>query len=290
MNLLPFVFTFLMLLTLISSFLFSSVMGTARESTIILAKHQAYLTLLSNQHDDRFKSLEKKKPKKNPPDDPEVKTAKTETKKKEKKTQENAPRAIQDGCEKSKFNLISLVQGHKSDAHTVLEQIAAALIENLYGSCSFYKKGAAQTIVKQMIQSKIESLEELQMHNPELNHIYYKMLKGTSTGFPALSEYFSLSKEAKAPIYFRFASKPVLQAALGESFAQMVFDAELKNWQKNKKCKAMTKEEFLALAKEKNTLLIPALFDFDNKHKGLGQVHHEDKIRAFHTVSQNLSK
>ncbi len=285
MNFLPFVFTLLLLLTFISSFLFSSVMGTARENKVILSQRHAYLKLLSNQHHQLYKSMKKKAIKATnppPPPNPVDKTPKEVDKK---------PRSSTEGYEKSKLNLIMMLSSDQPQVQKTLEETAIRLIDILYSPYKFYNetpvKDIARTIVKQIIKDKIECFEELRFDNIEMNKIYYKMLKGTNTSYPALSEYFSLNKQIKSAIYFRYASKPVLRALLGDGLAKSVFDAELKNWEKNKLRKVLPKEDFIALTKNDPQALIKAeILDFSTKHKGPIQIHHEisEKIRAIHPV------
>jgi hypothetical protein len=284
MNFLPFVFTLLLLLTFISSFLFSSVMGTARENKVILSQRHAYLKLLSNQHHQLYKSM-KKKTENAGEKKPQQKRDKTPKKVDEK------PRSSTEGFEKSKLNLIMMLSSDQPQKQKILEETAIRLIDILYRPYEFYHKtpvkDVARTIVKQIIKDKIECFEELRFDNPELNEIYYKMLKGTNTSYPALSEYFSLNKQIKSAIYFRYASKPVLRVLLGDGLAKSVFDAELNNWEKNKLRKVLPKEEFIALTKNDPQALIKAeVLDFSTKHKGPIQIHHEisEKIRAIHPV------
>src|SRR5690242_16666846 len=104
MNFLPFVFTFLILLSLMSSFLFSSAFRIARESKLIQTGHQTYLTLLSKQAEESFTKKTDE-------------TAQIGKEKKEKRTKKPAspasaedkpPRSFHDGCEESKINLAFL--------------------------------------------------------------------------------------------------------------------------------------------------------------------------------------
>ncbi len=57
-----------------------------------------------------------------------------------------------------------------------------------------------------MLEKKKEDFSELFPNGP-LADIYYKMLKGTNTGYPALEEYFKIEKtEKKPPINWAYAS------------------------------------------------------------------------------------
>lgn len=274
MNFLPFVVTFLLLLVLISSSLFSSIMRTARESRVILVEHQAYLKLLSQQNMDSFKPKKTNSP--------------ARSSHASKKGERPEPRSILDGCPQSKLNVFSMIHGnHPQRTHT-LAQISIKLIENLYGSCDFYRssplKDIAHTIVHQMIDQKIHTLEELKIDNEKLGLIYYKMLKGTNTGYPSLTEYLCLNSKKPSPIYFRYATKPVLRATLGETVATHLFDLEKERWQKNKLYQALLKEEFMPFINTQLPTLTLDIFDFTNTSKEPPEIHREEKekIRAFH--------
>jgi hypothetical protein len=289
MNFLPFVFTFLLILTTLSSFLFSSVIGTVRENKLILLQHRTYLQLLSKQNEDLFKTKEKDKKS-------DSKEGVPEKSKKNITAQEKdpEPRSVHDGLEKSKLNLFALMDGKNPQLTQFLEQITVHLLDTLYGRYDFYKpafgKDIAHTIVQQMMKDPIESLEEINFEkNKELDPIYYKMLKGTNTGYPSLKEYLRVSKDNLSPVYFRYASKPVLEAVLGEESAKIIIDTEIKNWRENKLRKALPKEKCLELIKAKSVLpshLIDKILDFSNKNKGVSQIHQVggEKIRAINSV------
>jgi hypothetical protein len=281
MNFLPFVFTFLLLLTMITSFLFSSVLGTARANKMILSEHIAYIKLIAMQNKSLFKpkkTITSKEHKENTPQPP--------------KADDPEPRSINEGLEKSKLNLFAMIHGNNPQMQQVSEKIALRLLEILYGSCSFYNKAEAKNIVHQMIVQKIESFEELELASEQM---YYKMLKGTNTGYPALGEVFRICKEEPKPIYFRYATKPLLRAAVGETLANKVFDAEIKQWMQNKSKKVMLKKNFIELLKSEHSSLVPLglvgkFFNFDWKNKGQRQVfqNKKEKIRALHQAEKTL--
>ncbi|MBP7074785.1 MAG: hypothetical protein KBA81_05305 [Rhabdochlamydiaceae bacterium] len=295
MNFLPFVFTFLILLSLMSSFLFSSAFRTARESKLIETKHQTYLTLLSKQANESFT---KKK-------NETTRTDENTTIKKPKKpasspgTNDKPPRSFHDGCEESKINLAFLYEAANPELQFFLKQTVVRLIELLYGSCDFYKaagiKDTAFLIVKELMKEKIESLEDLKFDNPALDAIYYKMLVGTNTGYPSLHEYVRFREKTFPPINFRYAPKQILQAALGDELSKTVFEMEIKEWQKKKSLKALERKAFEELAISKvpttfNTTLINAAFRFKNDKKSPLQIHREanEKIRAVHRAQSLL--
>lgn len=278
MSFLPFVFTFLLLLTLVASFLFTSVIGTARESKLIVKQHAAYHALLSKQNKEAFKKYRKK-------DDKDKIERKKEPKAVE--NEDKAPRAFHDGSEASKMNIYALYDTGNPQLQHHVKQTLIRLIEILYGSYAFAKgKDVAFSIVKQLMEKEVESLEEVKFKSPALDAIYYKMLKGTNTSYPALSEYVRIDKKVK-PIHFKYAPKEVLRAALGEELASKLFELERKKWRENHASKALTKDNFEALLQADPKApreLMNLLFNFELVKKGAAQIHREkhEKIRAIH--------
>lgn len=289
MNLLPFVFTFLLLLTLLTSFMFSSAIRITREKEIVLAEREAYLTLLSKQNKDRFDK--KRPPQKKQERGPQKKSRDRQKKFADKNHQDF--RDVRMGYEGSKVNLWPMIHGDNPRLKSALQKTVTHLIEILYSPYSFYKtsskKEIARAIVQAMIDQKIESFDKLHLSDPELDCVYYTLIKGTNTGYPPLTEYCCLNNASTPPIHFRFTSKPVIRAVLGESLAQQLFDLEKKNHAVNSKRHALTKKEFLEFVQthpssEFDYNLVTELFYFKNEEKGVPQLSLKKgvKIRAFH--------
>jgi hypothetical protein len=92
------------------------------------------------------------------------------------------------------------------------------------------------------------SLLELFPKDEELAAIYYKMIKGTNTGYPSLEEYFKIDNAGgKGLIQFRFASTLVLQAIFGEVLTYKILAAERAKWDVNHRKKTLTKDELRKL-------------------------------------------
>jgi hypothetical protein len=246
--------------------MFSSTVRVAREKEILLSQHHTYLSLLSQQQKVLYNQ---KKPK-------EKGTPSQKTRKAKKSTYNY--RDFQRGAVGSKLHLFAMIHNPNT---TELAAIASRLIEILYSFCDFYKeakrKDIAQTIVHEMIVQKIKRFEDLAIKDTELDKIYYKMLQGTSSSYPPLTEYCHLGKKTEPPIRFRFASTPVMQAALGQALAQTVFDLEKESGENNSRKKVLTKSAFEQIVKNDS---LTALFTFENSKKGLPQSCKRGKIRV----------
>jgi hypothetical protein len=247
MSFLPFVLTFLLILTLGSSLLFQSFSSTSIEKTIILAKKQTRLNLRSEQARKGFKALQikAKEDKKEPP-------TQLQGPSKEKAKEYIDKRALRKNKNSSKFNLWPLVYEPDSVASKILYKKAITLIEMLYGQTDFYKTSTypklATALVDAILGQKKEDFIKLFPKDPELSKAFYKMLKGTNTGYPRFEEYFKIEEcKGKAPICFAEASIHVLTAVLGEKVTSEIKALEKKKWEVKPKERVLTKEELVKL-------------------------------------------
>lgn len=280
MSFLPFVLSFLLILVLGSSILFNSFRSTTLEKTIILAQNKAKLCLMSQQAVTEFKKLAKRKlPEKKPPKPP--KNGKKESVYPDKRNQRI-------GLEPSKFNLWPLFKKENNTLSDALYKGAIRLIQILYQDAEFYKAardpGLARRIVDEIISKKGEDFSQLFPEN-DLAGIYYKMLKGTNTGYPSLEEYFKIDKNEKCPLNWKYASTSILQAIFGESVTTRILAAEKASWETNHRKRVLTKEELRKLLQnssdsefEINNL--ETLFCFENIRKGPPHLYIEEKSKV----------
>jgi hypothetical protein len=220
MNFLPFVLSFLLILVLASSALFHSFRSTTIEKKIILAQNKARLGLINLEEKRKIAKLRKKDKKKE--------AALPETKKIKPKAATHS-RDERRGYDASKLSLAILWTRSDPTLYRIVYESTIRLIELLYQEADFYRaahdKDLARTLVHAMTQQKGESLLELFPEDPEVAKIYYKMLKGTNTGYPSLEEYFTL-KGAHPPAQFRYASVPLLQALFGAKTTEQIIEKE----------------------------------------------------------------
>lgn len=279
MSFLPFVLSFLLILVLGSSFLFTSFRSTAIEKTVILAQHRAKLGLISNQAEADYKKNRAKK---------EKKTDSKSTKGKDEKAVYKDERNQRDGLESSKFNLWSLFNDKDMNKHDALKKSAVRLIQILYQDTDFNKDpGFAAKIVDAMVAKKSEELSQFPENVPP--DIYYKMLKGSNTGYPALGEYFKIEKSTdKAPIQWAYAKTPILRAVLGDEATNRILAAEKAAWEENHHKKALPKETLRELLlKHTNPDFdisqLETIFWFGNGDKGIPQIFIEDQSKVMAT-------
>ncbi|MBS0648490.1 MAG: hypothetical protein JSS10_04600 [Verrucomicrobia bacterium] len=262
------------------------------EKTVILGRNSAKLLLISKQAEKDFKKIARKKNSSEAkiPDQPPDPSKAAKTKNKTPAYKEK--RSLRYGLDSSKINLWPLLQGNDNSLSDALYKITIRLIQILYQDAEFYKSARdpklAEKIVQAMLAKKGEKFKELFPEGP-LANIYYKMLKGTNTGYPPLEEYFKIEKiEKKAPINWAYASTAVLQAVLGEETTQRILAAEKASWEENHRKRVLTKEKLRALLQSHpspdfDINSLETVFSFDRKGKGLPHAYIEEKSKVMAT-------
>lgn len=283
MSFLPFVLSLLIILVLGSSFLFTSYRSTSLEKTVILAQHRAHLTLMSKQAEAEYKMSERKKP--TVPDNPQTPATKE---KKEKIPVYKDKRSKRYGLESSKVNLWPLLNDKNKTVSSTLYKSAIKLIQILYQDADFYKEAAdpklAQKILDEMIAKKKDDLTGLFPEDEFLAGIYYKMLKGSNTGYPPLGEYFKIEKTDQPPIQWAYASTPVLRALLGDSTTKTILETEKTAWEANHRTKTLPKETLRVLLQKSNSGFdvsqLTTIFLFDKREKGSPHTYVDGKSKV----------
>jgi hypothetical protein len=281
MNFLPFVLSFLLILVLGGSVMFNSFRSVSIERTIILGVHNAKLDLISDQSKKELDRM--KKPTKEGAKKPKTKKASPKEKTyPDKRNQRN-------NLQTSKLNFWPCLNGTDKALSDAIYQSTVRLIENLYKETDFYKTvkrdNLARNIVEEMLKKKGETLADLFPADPELAPIYYKMLKGTNTGYPSLEEYLRIEKtETAQPVIWPYASAVVLTAILGEASTQKILAAEKANWEEDHKKGKLTKENLKALLQNSHPKLeinkLETVFSFQNATKGYPRACAEDKTKV----------
>lgn len=288
MSFLPFVLSFLLLMVIGSSLLFTSFRSTSLEKTVILAHNRAKLGLISKQAEADYKKSKTSKKEDKPNDS--ISAPSEPKEKKDKVPVYKDRRNKRCGRESSKFNLLPLM--HNKNSSSNLYDSAIRLIQILYQDADFYKNERdpklAEKILEEMLSKKGETLSQLFTENSELAKIYYKMLKGTNTGYPPLGEYFKIEKSDKAPIQWCYATTPILQAILGEDATNRILAAEKAAWEENRHTRVLPKETLRQLLlKHTNPNFdvsqLETIFWFDKKDKGSPHTYVEKQNKVMAT-------
>lgn len=252
MNFLPFVITFLLILIIGSSALFNSVRSTVTEKHVLQGSNRAKLGLISAQANEEFKSVSRKPKDQLKKSEPSEQGS--ETKKKKIKPYIN-PRDLRRNQDASKLNLWPIFHEPMTVQSLTLYKKSIKLIEILYGKEDFFKEQhrpqLARAIIDAMIEKKGETLMELFPKDQKLSDVYYRMMKGTSTNYPKLEEYFKIEEtKGKPPLCFPYLSSQTLRAILGEKITELIHAKEKAKWEISPENATLTKEELRQIVQQ----------------------------------------
>ena len=196
----------------------------------------------------------------------------------------------------SKLNISDLLNNDLSSKQ--LQKTVSTLLKNLYGNTPFIKESGVEhfeeALLKEMIKAykKTKSLSDLQDLSPDLEPLktlYYKILKGSGDydlekrqGYPPLSDFLFLDEKERKPIYFHFASYPLLVALLGEDLAGEILEKEETKSKTDGGRRTLTEDEFKALlishrGFKTNSSEIEDLLNFAKKKILLESLSYKDK-------------
>lgn len=184
--------------------------------------------------------------------------------------------------ETSKFYLKALSKaGVELSQHPLYEPLAE-LLRLLYKKTLFDKYPKSNKIEYRLVDALIKKMQKfpsaaqlsyLYPDDPELQKIFYKMLKGTNrytdeAGIPPLSHFLSLENGDKAA-HLGYASLPVLKALFGMQIASEILRIEEENRNSSQKQYALSKEELesLCLKDPIRSSLLTALQPYINYSK-----------------------
>ena len=136
--------------------------------------------------------------------------------------------------EEQKFNLSKFEAPTISILHPRYKA-AARLFKTLYGKTAFYREGLEDTILKALLTKGEASIYDLFEKDPKLDAVFYKILKGTSTyvvgtnkGYPSLFDYFRFNSSNEHFTY-EMLSKPVLESLVGSFVMEIIEKEERQN-------------------------------------------------------------
>ncbi|MEI8328872.1 MAG: hypothetical protein WCG14_02595 [Chlamydiia bacterium] len=200
----------------------------------------------------------------------------------------------------SKFNIAPLLSAEPENPQIAF--ILQSLLEQLYGHTAFIKEAGIDNVCYEIVslmqingkkQSSVSELQQLSFEQEPLKTLFYKMLKGsgyydiaTQQGHPPLSDFLSIEKEEKKPIFFYFASYPVLKAFFGQSLADEIIEQENRKSQMHGRRKVLSKEELSTLLlASNNTKLqqIQELLSFSKSRGSLQSVSYKDRQSKVYT-------
>lgn len=221
MNLLPFVMIVIMVLSLFSLSQFENALIKKKENQIYCAYFKGLRKARNDKIETAYKNSLGKKTK-------DGTLPKEENK---KKISHKYFREKRVGWEKGRLNLSSLLK--KPHKYPKLEAIAVEYVKRLYSHAQFFPKDD-QTI-KDLIRSLIKehqkdpstSFDKVIFNDPKLQHVFYKMRKGTNTyelehqrGYPPFGEMFTFEKNDRPPMNYHYANLSFLTVIFGEKITK----------------------------------------------------------------------
>ena len=215
MNILPFIFSFLIIFALALSF------ASGRKQSVqacykglkgtFQALHQSWSKDALDEYSNACKTAEK---------DGKALPTKLEESKDSGYFRDNK-------CiyETQKFNLTKFEASAISITHPRYKS-AAKLLKTLYQRAPFYKEGLEYIVLNALLNRGESPIIDLFEKDPKMDAIFYKMLKGTSTymvetdkGYPSLFDYCTFTSSDEKFSY-NMLSKPVLASLVGTSLME----------------------------------------------------------------------
>lgn len=241
MNVLPFILAFLLILSFSSYTLFKDFTATQLEAW----GSTGYLQTEREARGQSAEKLYRLAKKTNGP----RKKKNADEKGKGKKRTFKSRRSHCVPLEEAKLNLAFLLTtAPSSSSYAILYETAATLIRTLYNRQPFWKEGIERPLLDEMIRQgkahpQAATFGALFPENKELAELFYILLKGTQSynletleGIPIFSDFFLIdSTPSEKPIYFCFASLPLLSALFGPEITHAITEEEQKKWEQKKR-------------------------------------------------------
>lgn len=249
MNILPLIFTFLIIFSCICLTLFREMKSYFLVETTLESYHRTERALTNAVIKKAYRKIPiAKAPSKTPAEQNTTKRAFT------------SRREFFPPLEASKFNLSPLIQ-HVGDLNqSPLYEPLAELLRLLYQKKIFDKEPKSEGIEYRLLEEILKKMRlspgilelgKLFPDNPDLAKIYYKMLKGTNQysrtkGIPPLGDFLSLEK-TKSAVSVNFASSLLLEAFFGPEITQQILREEKKKRETSAKYYYFSKEDLKTL-------------------------------------------
>ncbi|NGX51381.1 MAG: hypothetical protein K1060chlam2_01247 [Chlamydiae bacterium] len=226
MNLLPFVITIVLILGMFSLSQFENANSLQKEKNIYVAYFEGLRKARNHLEDSAYKRRRESNSKRG-----------TSSSSKAKDEVKELPffRERKLGWSGGRLNLSALLSA--SQKYRGVEKIAVEYLEALYGTNDTFPKNLKPLlkalIVKLTASEELTPLHEVELDDPKMQALFYKMLRGTQTydlmggeGYPPFDHFFTFQGEEIAPINFHSASELLLEVVLGKSGAEELIERE----------------------------------------------------------------
>ena len=180
------------------------------------------------------------------------------------------------GWPSGRLNLSSLLEDDQTKLD--LQKITIEYLQALYGHKDFFPKKPKplldSIIAKLKTNKDLIPLHELELYDPKMHDIFYRMLRGTHTynlkkqeGYPPFDHFFTFEKSSHPPMNFNSANEVFLEVALGENVAKKLIKKEKEQVKTNALSSPLSKDEINDIFKT----VFPNPKDFFNFDSSGGQ-------------------
>lgn len=249
MNLLVFVFSLLLIFSYSFFISFEKFNGERRIRSTYLGHMKANRKIYSAYENELYKSFPSKP---NPV---------TESKPHSASTHQTEPRPPKPNGDCSRINIAPLLKTGIEE-NRVLYDLVAKLFKTFYGELFFHNKPKAEykfldAFLKVAKLHESTPIEKFDLKNPELQEIYYQMLKGTKKTIPSLLDYITIDSHQESRICLFHAHPRLIAVIFGEKPAQKIF-----NEMHQVKARPITQEVIERLCSEVHApILQPEIFN-----------------------------
>lgn len=241
MNILPLVFTFLIIFALIAVTFLKEVKSFSLIETAIHGYNRTERMLSNRTARKEYGKIR-------------VDSGADKPKKEKVLKKYSSMRSLFPPLENSKFNLRPLIKQEGTLKLHPLYEPLASLLRVLYEEKLFKKSEGVEYKLLDEILKKAQKfpdtkvLAELYPEDPALRKIFYKMLKGTNQysrkkGIAPLGSFLFLGKEDKA-LFLSFSSPEILEALFEKEISLEILKSERAKWEESKNYYYFSKEDF----------------------------------------------
>lgn len=249
MNILPLIFTFLIIFSCISLTFFRDVKSFFLIETTLDGYSRTERTLNNQIVKKAYRKIKG-----------ESLAPKPSSQRKIKQTTYTSRRTFFPPLDNSKFNLTPLIK-HEGDLHLhPLYEKLAEFLRLLYQKTLFDREPKSENIEYRLLEGILKKARkdpdatkmiELVPDDPTLANIYYKMQRGTNQysrteGVPPLSYFLSVQKETAAA-WLSFASPVLLEALFGSKITEQILQEEQKKWEESTQYYYFSKDDLQSL-------------------------------------------
>ncbi len=275
MNILPFVFSFLFVLSLLSFDLFRS-LRTMTIVDVLLQKRSAMERTVNNQIIQRHwrKLLKQHRTQESP----------SLKKKPSRIKMPSSPRLQTPFSPASQWNLRPFLENPKNPSlHAITVSLFLSLYPEIFREQPVLLERLLLALVSTFADRNVGTLTDLYPQEEDLAALYYTLLRGTNAydltlqkGIPPLGDFVCLQEGASA--YFRYATPTLLEAIFGTTLKKSILRKEQIHTERLGKAHTLTRKELEALPEFSHHGPLLLLLSFDTCKERKKEIREHDAV------------